>query len=225
MIRIVSYNIHSGRDLFWRKRLTQMAETLHDIQADVICLQEVHQNSKFGNQADYLAHELQYAMDFSPTISLGGGAYGNALLTRHPIVHTRTLSLPAKREKRSLQEVALQWQEMTILVGNTHCSLSARIRHGQLQLLHEWAEQGKKSPLLLLGDFNSPVVTVSPLLTDCALEQGKEKQPTLPSFRRRLDYIFASPHWKVLGYQVVRVPWSDHLPIIAELELRQPPAP
>jgi hypothetical protein len=29
----------------------------------------------------------------------------------------------------------------------------------------------------------------------------------------------------MLRYQVVRVPWSDHLPIIAELELRQPPAP
>ncbi|WP_400164058.1 endonuclease/exonuclease/phosphatase family protein [Brevibacillus sp. TJ4] len=226
MIRIVSYNIHSGRDLFWRKRLRQMAETLHATQADVICLQEVHQNSKFGNQADYLASELQYNMSFSPSIGLGDGAYGNALLTRHPVLHSRSLPLPARREKRTLQEVTLRWKETTILIGNTHCSLFASSRNTQLHLLRAWAQkQGKTSPLLLLGDFNSSAVSLSPPLQDCAVQMGKEQQSTLPSFKRRLDYVFASSHWHVLDYKVVRVSWSDHLPIIAELELSQSPAP
>lgn len=225
MIRIVSYNIHSGRDLFWRKRLTQMAKTLQAIQADVICLQEVHQNSKFGYQADYLASMLQYGMAFAPALPMGDGYYGNALLTRHPIRYAKTFSLPAKREKRILQEVALLWKGKTILVGNTHCSLSASSRLAQLQLLHTWARQGNESPLFLLGDFNSPSVTFSPLLTDCALELGKERLATLPAFRRRLDYIFASTHWQVQRYSLAAVSWSDHLPVIAELVLCESPTP
>ena len=225
MIRIVSYNLHSGRDLFWRNRLTQMADTLQDIQADVICLQEVQQNSKFGFHADYLANRLQCEMCFSPTLPLADGSYGIALLTRLPVLRTHAFSLPAKREKRTLLEVTLQWEDTAIIVGNTHCSLSAKSRLAQFQTLLTWAQKRGESPLFLTGDFNSPSVSFSPLLTDCGLAMGQQGTPTMPAFRRRLDYIFASGHWEVRDYSLAAVPWSDHLPVIAELALRESPVP
>jgi endonuclease/exonuclease/phosphatase family metal-dependent hydrolase len=225
MIRVVSYNIHSGRDLFWRKRLEQMASALNDLNADVICLQEVHQNSKYGYQASYLAEQLHYHVQFAPSIQLADGFYGNAVLTRLACSCSHTLFLPAKKEKRTLLQTSLDWQGREILVWNTHCSLQAASRTSQLQLLETLARQVQNTPLLLFGDFNAPNVTFAPMLFDCALELGKASLPTLPAFRRRLDYIFASPHWQVRKYSLSTVSWSDHVPVIAELDLQEPLRP
>lgn len=223
MIRVVSYNIHSGRDLFWRKRLEQMAATLQELDADVICLQEVHQNSKYGYQARFLADQLGYVLLFAPSIPIADGFYGNAILTHLPCNRSQTVFLPAKKEKRTLLQAALMWQGREVLIWNTHCSLQATSRTSQLQLLATLASQALESasPLLLLGDFNAPNITFAPLLYDCALEMGMENQPTLPAFRRRLDYIFASPHWQVQHVAISSVPWSDHVPVIAELGWRK----
>ncbi|WP_342768957.1 endonuclease/exonuclease/phosphatase family protein [Brevibacillus panacihumi] len=227
MIRVISYNIHSGRDLFWRNRLVQMARTLLALDADIICLQEVHENSKYGYQAQYLSEQLSYALAFSPSIALAGGFYGNALLTRLPIKESGSIFLPAKREQRTLLSATLLWQEHEIRVWNTHCSLQAGSRAMQVQQLRSMAADHPETPLLLFGDFNTTNVSFAPFLIDCAREMGKEGVPTLPAFRRRLDYIFASPHWQVLRYTLSPVAWSDHLPVIVELDLRpgRPAAP
>jgi endonuclease/exonuclease/phosphatase family metal-dependent hydrolase len=225
MIRVVSYNIHSGRDLFWRKRLEQMAVTLHDLNADVICLQEVHQNSKYGYQASYIAGQLQYHLEFAPSIQLADGFYGNAVLTRLACTGSQIHFLPANKEKRTLLQTTLVWQGQKILVWNTHCSLQAASRASQMQMLVRLAQEVQDTPLLLLGDFNASTITFTPSLYDCALQRGKDKMPTLPAFRRRLDYIFASPHWQVHQYSLSTVSWSDHVPVIAELDLQGPQRP
>ena len=224
MIRIVTYNIHSGRDLWWRKRLWQMADTLKDLAPDVIGLQEVHQNSKYGYQASFLADQLGYHLAFSPSIQISDGQYGNALLTRLPCTNTTSLHLPAKKEKRTLLQSTLTWQEKEITVWVTHCSLNQASRTAQLNLLTTLAQEQSSIPLLLLGDFNAPFVSFAPLLVDCATIKGKERRPTLPAFRRRLDYIFASSHWRVRSYSLSNALWSDHVPVIADLELLQFPA-
>ncbi|EST56367.1 metal-dependent hydrolase [Brevibacillus panacihumi W25] len=227
MIRVISYNIHSGRDLFWRNRLVQMARTLLALDADVICLQEVHENSKYGYQAQYLSEQLSYTLVFSPSIALADGFYGNALLTRLPCKESGSILLPAKREKRTLLSATLLLQGREIRVWNTHCSLQAGSRAMQVQRLRSLAAEDLETPLLLFGDFNASNVSFAPDLLDCALEMGKEGMPTLPAFRRRLDYIFASSHWWIKRYSLSPVAWSDHVPVIAELELRpgRPAAP
>ncbi|CAM3441000.1 endonuclease/exonuclease/phosphatase family protein [Brevibacillus invocatus] len=225
MIRAVSYNIHSGRDLFWRKRLDQMAASFQEWNADVICLQEVHQNSKYGYQARFLADQLRYQFLFAPSIQIADGFYGNAILTRLACTRFQTVFLPAKKEKRTLLQASLVWQGREFLVWNTHCSLQATSRSSQLQLLRTLARQEQETPLLLFGDFNAPNITFAPLLRDCAWELGKESLPTLPAFRRRLDYIFASPHWQVHDFTLSNIAWSDHVPVIAELDWRERPHP
>lgn len=225
MLHIVSYNIHSGRDLFWRKRLQQMAQTLSELNADVIGLQEVHQNSKYGYQADYLAGALQYQSIFAPSINIADGTYGNALLTRLPVLRTRILSLPARKEKRNLLQTTLLWKGTTIDVWVTHLSLNQVCRQDQINVLTSMAKKHHHHPLILVGDFNTRRAAFTPLLSDCARETDKHTQPTLPSFQRRIDYLFVSPHWKVRQYELIGVRWSDHLPLTATLELHQPPVP
>lgn len=223
MLRAVTYNIHSGRDLWWRKRLNEMTRTLHELQPDIIGLQEIHQNSKYGYQASYMADQLQYHLAFAPSITISDGHYGNALLSKYPLDHISTTMLPARKEKRTLLRATLQWMGTTMNVYVTHCSLNQESRLAQLQLMSTYISQHAKTPLLLMGDFNASNVSFTPQLQDSALVKGQEKKPTLPAFRRRLDYIFASRHWSIEQYKLFPVSWSDHVPVIADLRLSKHP--
>jgi endonuclease/exonuclease/phosphatase family metal-dependent hydrolase len=96
------------------------------------------------------------------------------------------------------------------------------------------------SPFVLLGDFNfepheAPYKTVEDWgIQDAFLKAEKktaEKQCTFTGFQvegaecKRIDYIFASQNLNVKNYSVLDdheggyFP-SDHLPVIADLELR-----
>lgn len=220
MLRAVSYNIHSGRNLFWRKRLDQMVQALKELDADVIGLQEVHQNPRYGYQADYIAQQLNYEVVFAPSIALAGGFYGNAILSRHPLKDTSVIQLPARREKRTLLTASISWSGREISIWNTHCSLNQASRSLQLQMLKELTAERSEFPRLIMGDFNSSAITLSPYYEDCAVVHGKENLPTIPAFRRRLDYIFASVHWNVCSYDLYPYTWSDHLPVIVNLRLQ-----
>jgi endonuclease/exonuclease/phosphatase family metal-dependent hydrolase len=224
MLRIVSYNIHSGRDLFWRKRLNEMAETLRDLNADIIGLQEVHQNSRYGYQAKHLADLLDYQYAYAPAAPVADGAYGNALLTRIPLIKASMQPLPAKKEPRSLLQATLLWQNQEIEAWVTHCSLDYRSRHSQLALIRNLAQE-IAAPLILLGDFNTQDSALCPLLKDCAKEKERHALPTLTPLYKRVDFIFASGCWHVEDYQVINVKWSDHFPLLSILRLNRQPVP
>jgi len=220
LLRIVSYNIHSGKNFFWQDKLAEMAETLKQLNADIISLQEVHQNSRYGYQAHRFADIIGYHTIFAPALPVADGAYGNALLTRLPIVDSQTRPLPAKREPRSLLQARLAWNQETIEIWNTHCSLHRQNRDQQFDTITKWMEEEHKmlTPLVLTGDFNTVTPRVPSLLCDCAAEKKQENSSTLLPFSKRIDFIFASPHWKVADYEVIGVRWSDHYPIVATLE-------
>lgn len=146
MVRVVSYNIHSGRDLFWRKRLNEMAATLRELQADVIGLQEVHQNGKYGFQAAFLADALEYEFAFAPSIPIADGYYGNALLTRLPVEHVGRLDLPARKEKRCVLQASLFCSGTRVSFWVTHCSLNQASRLEQMKLLTDKAAKKKHPP-------------------------------------------------------------------------------
>jgi endonuclease/exonuclease/phosphatase family metal-dependent hydrolase len=226
MLRVVSYNIHGGKDLFWRNRLDEMAETLSSLEADVIGLQEVHQNERFGYQAEYLAERLQTDYAYAPSVRIGNGAYGNTLLTRLPLIHTGSQLLQAKKEPRSLLRAAVKWEGKRANVWVTHCSLDRKSRTTQLQFLADAIAPHCHEPLILLGDFNSSAVSFTPYLRDCAREMNRHQLPTLVPFAKRVDFIFASAAWDVAEYKVVDVRWSDHYPVLVTLTpaQRQTPA-
>ncbi|NGQ94090.1 metal-dependent hydrolase [Brevibacillus sp. SYP-B805] len=225
MLRVVSYNIHGGKDLFWRNRLDEMAETLSALDADIIGLQEVHQNERFGYQADYLAERLQAHYAYAPSVKIGRGAYGNMLLTRLPLIHSSSQLLQSKKEPRSLLRAAVKWEEKRVNVWVTHCSLDRKSRFSQWRFLADAISPRCHEPLILLGDFNSPAVSFAPHLRDCARETNRHQLSTLVPFAKRVDFVFASAAWEVAEYKVVHVRWSDHYPVLVTLTPAQRPIP
>jgi len=222
MLRIVNYNIHGGKDLFMRKRLDQMAETLSSLNADIIGLQEVHQNNRSGYQAAYLAELLKTDFAYGPALPIADGSYGNAILSKHPLVFSMVKPLPAKKEPRSLLQTTVKWENRYVDIWATHFSLDESSRKAQTEALQKEIAPHSEKPLVVLGDFNSRYTQFTPHLQDCGRVHNMQRLSTLVPFPKRVDYIFASSQWVVTEYQRIEVRWSDHYPILVTLQLAEP---
>src|ERR1700757_4401803 len=101
-MRIVTYNIHKGRGMDGRVSIKRIADVLSELDADIIALQEIfsRSDSKEG-QVEMLASELGMKSAFGCTRRHLGRPYGNALLSRWPIVASCGLDLTwAHHERR-----------------------------------------------------------------------------------------------------------------------------
>ncbi len=85
-LSVVTLNLwHDKGD--WPRREAQIVDALQALQPDVIALQEVFQHEGLPNQAQTIADALGYGFYFVSTDPVGKPQrYGNALLTRHPIL-------------------------------------------------------------------------------------------------------------------------------------------
>src|SRR5688572_3920076 len=101
-MRIVTYNIHKARGMDGRISIKRIADVLLGLEADIIALQEIYSacDSSQG-QVEALASALDMKSAFGCTRHHRGQPYGNAILTRWPIIESRDMELAwTRREKR-----------------------------------------------------------------------------------------------------------------------------
>jgi endonuclease/exonuclease/phosphatase family metal-dependent hydrolase len=177
--------------------------------ADILALQEVHNNSKHGWHFEQLKKALNLHNAFGKNVSVADGGYGNAIFSRFPILQWDNISLPSHREQRGLLSTMIDIDGHPIQVWNAHLSLHKSTRITQMKTLEQLTLKETK-PCFLMGDFNT--TTPSPLsnLVDVGKKAGKSHLPTLFPLRRRIDYIFSSPSFECVEYQVIRLSYSDH---------------
>jgi len=218
--RVLSYNIHRAIGVDRRFRPERVARILGDHDPDLALLQEVDEGVPRSRELD-LARELAEMAGY-PHVAVGHnvhlrrGRYGNATLSRHPIVSERNIDLTIGiRKRRGCQHTALSvtssaGRERRVEVFNLHMGLSARERKQQVGLL--------------LG---------APEFTDmlgfrCATDQpGRPGRPilTYPAFfpRGGLDRMYYRGRLRLVSARTCRLRLSrvasDHLPIVADFEL------
>jgi len=243
-LRVVTYNIHRAIGLDRRFRLDRIADILADHDGDIVLLQEVDEGvprSRRMNLAAALAAELgyeYYAMGHN--VSLRKGRYGNATLSRFPILRERNIDLTvAERKRRGCQHTTIETPAggRKIEVFNLHLGLSARERERQAGILarsRELVALDGGTPCLLGGDFNDwrsllRAFFVEGLGFRCATDRPTETGPrpirTYPSFSPRggLDRIYYRGGLHLVSvspcrHQIARLA-SDHLPVIATFSL------
>lgn len=246
-LRVLTYNIHRAIGVDRRFRPERIVNILHHHDADVVLLQEVDEGAPRSRELD-LAKELAQASGYpyvavGHNVSLKKGRYGNATLSRLPILRERNIDLSVAESwiRRGCQHTSIQVGEDRFLeVFNLHLGLSARERVKQVDLLarsHEFSGVPKGTPVLVGGDFNDwrsllwPVFT-GPLGFRCAVDGarngrqfGRQFLATYPSFSPQgaLDRIYFRGPLDLASIrrcrlQVSRVA-SDHLPVIAEFEV------
>ncbi|HVG07512.1 MAG TPA: endonuclease/exonuclease/phosphatase family protein [Thermoanaerobaculia bacterium] len=225
-----------------RFRPERIIRVLQHYGADVVLLQEVDEGaprSRELNLAQELAQEAGYPhFALGHNVSLRKGRYGNATLSRFPILRERNIDLSVAQSwiRRGCQHTSVQLEGRTLEVFNLHLGLSARERQQQIELLsrsHEFGGVPEGTPMLVGGDFNDWRSLLRPTFTNgfgfrCATDSKTGRRgaiATYPSFSPQggLDRIYFRGPLRLLTVrrcrlQVSRVA-SDHLPVIADFEM------
>jgi len=240
----LTYNIHRAIGVDRRFRLERILKILAHHQADIVLLQEVDIGVPRSGKMD-LAHELARELGYNflavgLNVQLRQGYYGNATLSRFPIVRKRNIDLTiGTHKRRGCQHTTIQINNATnqlLEVFNVHLGLSAQERARQIGMLAqsvEFATLEHHMPCIVGGDFNDwrsllPPVFIDILgFTSATSLKTSEKQdiPTYPSFSPAgsLDKIFFRGGLQKIKSRSCRLPVSrvasDHLPIIVDFEI------
>jgi len=242
-LRLATYNIHKGvRGLGPARRLEihSLRDGVRDLAADLVALQEVraynhHEARRFARQgwpeegqAQYLAPDGFHHVYRSNAVT-NGGEHGNALLSRWPILHVGHHDVSDHRlEQRGLLHVQVDWPGCPLHVVVLHLGLFAGSRLRQVHRLGAYLEREVPAhePLLVTGDFNDWRERLDPALADLRLHRAEVDGHRPQTFPSRAP-IFALDRVYLRGLRCRRIevprglPWvrfSDHLPLVAELE-------
>lgn len=244
-IRAMTFNIRHGLGMDRTVSLDNIAAVVQQSKADIIGLQEVDRffsRSGTQHQPAELAQQLGMEYCFSASedahnsTRLAGlirdsdaetgkqGGYGNALLSRFPIVSHRRYYLKDQQERRSLLEARLDVKGNPITVFVTHLShLDPKVRGTQIDTI-KGIINNTVGDIILMGDFNiktgnpllsnlPPYLPKIPLAADIMTFVGNDREKS-----KQIDHIFTNlasvkPAW------TLPTTASDHHPFLAQLRL------
>ncbi len=226
---VATWNIHMGRGADGRRDLERTAAVIRALEIDCIGLQEVeNHHHPGGDDLTRLAAATGLQAVPGPTLFKPGGDYGNALLSRWPVlrVERHDLSVPG-REPRGLLIAHLQTPELRLQVAVTHLGLRPAERRRQVATILGHLPGDPTVPLLLLGDFNEWLLWGRPLRWLHHRFRPAPAPRTFPARRPllRLDRILASEALRLHQVRAVATAASrlasDHLPVVAQVALGQ----
>ncbi len=237
-LRVATYNIHKCRGLDRRVQPARIADVLAEIDADIIGLQEVlsvPDGAREDDQAQFLAEALGMQVRLGENRRLNGGAYGNVVLSRFPVVAAYNYDISVvRREPRGCQRVDVAIGHRQVLhLYNAHLGTSFfERRHQGRRLLEEEILRNPQipGPRILLGDFNEWTNgLVSRLLAahfrSADLRLHLAARRTYPGLMPllHLDHIYYDDAFALEAAALHRsrlaLVASDHLPIVAEFRL------
>jgi len=160
---LVTFNLHHDRE-DWPQRRKVILRELQALQPDAIALQEVIQKPHVRNQAAWLARRLGYDYQFVSTDPPGRlKRYGNALLTRRPVLARGERLLAPLTDYRTVAHLRIDVDGQPVNVYATHLNERSdergrRIRAEQVaDLLTFIATTSGDAPVVIAGDFNALV--------------------------------------------------------------------
>lgn len=244
-LRVMTYNIYGARATSPANAadLDAIAEVIRRQNPDFVTLNEVdvftNRTGKDVHQARDLAEKLGMEWHFSKAIDCDGGEYGDAVLSKYPILEKRSYRLPCAAEQpgedRSLCVIRVQIDGKDLYVASTHLDhlsgdASRLVQATEIRRIRDTELEGD---LILCGDLNAiPSSNVIATMTSFLTNTGPIDQYTFPSDdpSRKIDYIMYAPieHFGVQNCQVVSrgdqqvggVDASDHRPVIADIRFQ-----
>jgi endonuclease/exonuclease/phosphatase family metal-dependent hydrolase len=240
LLRIATYNIHKGVQGLGpvrRLEIHNLGHAVEQLDADIVCLQEVRKLHRTEEryfkrwpelpQAEFLCPEGYYPV-YQTNATTRHGEHGNALLSRWPIVsHGHEDMSDHRFEQRGLLHVEVQVGRRSVHVIVLHLGLIAGSRVRQIEQMGRFIEREipRTAPVVVAGDFNDWGGKLRPTMQNFGLKDFVgERAYTYPSRLplTQLDYVYARG-LKPVGLQIPRgrIWWrmSDHLPLIAEFKV------
>jgi len=242
VLRIMSYNIQVGISTrrphqyltnSWKhvfphtQRMTNLdrvARLLGD--CDLVGLQEVDAGSlrsNYVNLAEYLAMRAGFPYWYHQVNRNMGrfAKHSNGLLSRFHPEEVRDIPLPGLIPGRNAIMARFGTNKEPLAVFMLHLALSRRARVRQLSMISEMINEYPHA--ILMGDMNcrpgSPEMDL--LFKHTQLREPAEETLTFPSWRpqHHIDHILVTPELKVRSVSTLNHAYSDHLPIVMELDI------
>ena len=227
LLRVGTYNVHGHKGTDGKIVAERTFEIVRRLHADCVALQEfVNGPAPTGESLlEHWARALDMHGAYAAAFERGGEEFGNALLTRWPILeqHAHDVSLVGYR-RRVVLEVLVSVDGVTLQMMSLHLGVSPRERAIQAQRLFELCSATRADFHLLLGDFNewSRFSAVSRRLR--AHFDVTRQLATFPSRAPvvGLDRVWVHPRGRLRETRVeasaaARVA-SDHLPLVATID-------
>lgn len=221
MIRVLTYNIHGWLTGDGRPNLNALTDVIAATEADMIGLNEVYYPRVIDGDArpalEALAARLGMYFVFGPCLrwsaqdNMPADAYGNALLSRWPIIASAAHHLTPKEEDQ--QRLLAQKEQRGLLEGRislpSHKTFTVYVTHLdhtdeaarllQLRVARQWLVRDRSRPHLVMGDFNA-ITTWDFTHRQAAYEQlasdekgynltGAGKGPSVIAQMEKADYI------------------------------------
>ncbi|GJM10840.1 MAG: hypothetical protein DHS20C11_31160 [Lysobacteraceae bacterium] len=248
-LRVASLNVAHGRDQNWnqlfvtKKRighnLQDIARLLNEQGVDVAALQEADGPSRWSGRIDHVRRiaehsALSYSVHGLHAVSRMS-QYGTALLANQALssaLSHRFEPSPPTKTKGFVQAVVTIGEgerQTEVTVVSVHMDFSREsVRTSQAREMITRLSS-LSTPLIVAGDFNATwdddTSAVRMLAEGLELSAFQPADPGMGTYKsiegERLDWILISPQLQFLDYRVLNVEVSDHLPVVADIGLRQ----
>lgn len=240
-LRVLCYNIHWAKGTDDRYDVPRLAEVIRRTKPDLVALQEVDvgvRRSGRVHEAQRLADLTGMAVRFGPTQHYEGGLFGNAVLTRLPILDVAIHPLPYTES--TPEQTTYPRGAIAVTVEGPHGKplrfVSTHFQHNvpadrlaEAQAINRiFASDDDAVPTILAGDMNAVPDSepIAELLKHWSNATDEPATPTAPSTqpRSRIDYVFYRPASKFQMIESKVIPEavaSDHRPVFAILELNR----
>lgn len=224
-VTIATYNIHGAVGCDGKFAPQRIAQVLQEMNADIVAMQEVPLGgAHFPNVLEYLKEATGFCGVEGMTFEISQRRYGNAVLSRFPIVAHRAINLAyGKREPRGALDADIDCHGHPLRVVATHLGLGMAERRDQIRRLLQVFDTDQM-PVILLGDVNEWFVWGRTLRW---LVSHFEEVPACNTFPSRwpifaLDRIWIRPRHRLVQVSRHATPLSriasDHLPLIAHID-------
>ena len=239
-LRVLCYNVHWALGTDGKYDVARLAKVINESKPDLVALQEVDVGVRRSGQVHEvreLAKLTGLAARFGPTQHYQGGLFGNAVLSRFPILDVEIHPLPyteSTPEKTTYPRGAIAVtlkgpNDKPMRFISTHFQHNvAEDRLAEAKAINRlFASDDSNIPTVLAGDMNAvpdaaPITELHRKWSNAIDEQAT---PTAPATkpRSRIDYIFyrSTSHFRLIESKVIpESVASDHRPVFAILELR-----
>jgi endonuclease/exonuclease/phosphatase family metal-dependent hydrolase len=229
-VRIMNYNLHNGFNTDGRLDLEALAQVIEESGANVVGLQEVSRGWVINGSADmlsWLSNRLDMVYVAGAT---EGQLWGNAILSRFPIVESENVQLPPDslllRRGYTVAEIDVGRETVKFIDTHLHqIAEDSEVRQEQVPpLIVAWNGE----PLtVLMGDLNAePGSPEMRMLSDAGLVDvsaviGPSPRHTYYSAdpTQQIDYIWTSRDIGATDFVIPQSTASDHLPLVTTLIL------
>ena len=230
-IKVMTYNIHSGYNVDGNQDFETIAQVIEESGADIIGLQEVSRGRLMDGAVDmtgWLSRRLGMQALFQGTEE---PIWGNALLTRYPIIESGKVELPLEGTTMlrgylwAKIDVGSDEPLLVIVTHLHHIVADSQVRMVQVPVILEFWDEREQT--ILLGDLNADPPTAEMKLiatadmVDSWTGSGEGDGFTYYAIdpHKRIDYLWISSDLEVLEIEVIQTSASDHLPVVGEFKL------